>query len=119
MPRFADRVKDTTTTTGTGALTLAGAPPTGFVSFATGIGSSGAIEVEFVVDDGAGNWEHSLGTFNGTTGLTRDTVIASSTGSLVSFAAGTKTVYVTPSNQHLGRANRGSQYAMARGAAQP
>lgn len=114
MPSFADRVKDTTTTTGTGAITLAGTPPTGYVSFATGFGSS-ALIVGYVIDDGAGNWEVGKGTFNGTTGLTRDTVRSSSNANaLVNFGAGTKTVFCSPSAEHLNNANVGLQYVQIR-----
>ena len=117
MSHFADRVKDNTTTTGTGALTLAGTPPTGYVSFATAFGSSGAINVGYGIDDGAGNWEIGKGTFNGTTGLTRDTVRSSSNaGALVNFGAGTKTVYVTASSEIIDNANLGQQYVAARNA---
>ena len=115
MSHFADRVKDTTTTTGTGAITLAGAPPTGFVSFATAFGSSGAINVGYGIDDGAGNWEIGKGVFNGTTGLTRDIVRSSSTGgALINFGAGTKTVYVTASSEAIDNTNLGMQFVMSR-----
>jgi hypothetical protein len=91
---LADRVKDTTTTTGTGSVTLANSAPTGYLTFATAFGSESR-EVTYCIDGGA-EWEVGYGTFNGTTGLTRTTVIASSnSGSLVSFSAGTKSVFCT------------------------
>lgn len=115
MTHFADRVKDTTTTTGTGAITLAGTPPTGYVTFATGFNSASAIQVAYVIDDGAGNWEVGKGTFNGTTGLTRDLVRSSSnSNALVNFGAGTKTVFCSPSSEHIDNANLGQQYVGAR-----
>lgn len=96
MPAFADRVKDTTTTTGTGSLTLAGSAPTGFRTFATALGSS-SCRVRYSIDGGS-EWEVGLGTFNGTTTLTRDVVLASSnSNALVNFSAGTKIVFVTAS----------------------
>ena len=117
MPHYADRVKDSTTTTGTGAITLAGTPPTGYVSFATGFGSSGAINVAYVIDDGAGAWEVGKGTFNGTTGLTRDIVRSSSnSNALVNFGAGTKTVFCSPSSEQIDNANVGQLYINARNA---
>lgn len=92
MAAYADRVKDTTTTTGTGAITLAGSAPTGFQTFASAFGSS-AVAVAYCIAAGS-EWEVGEGTFDGTTGLTRDTVLSSSnSGALVSFSAGTKDVF--------------------------
>ena len=64
MPRFADRVQETTTTTGTGAYTLGGAVA-GFQTFASGFGS-GSSMVGYAITDGT-SWEVGKGTFNGTT----------------------------------------------------
>ena len=91
---LADRVQETTTTTGTGTVTLAGAV-TGFQSFAAvGNGNS----TFYTIADASGsNWEVGIGTYtsSGTT-LSRDTVLSSSnSGSLVNFSAGTKNVFVT------------------------
>lgn len=85
-----DRVKETSTTTGTGTYTLAGAA-TGFQSFA-GIGNGNT--TYYCVTDGT-NWEVNLGTYtsSGTT-LSRDTLLASSTGSFISWSAGSKDVFV-------------------------
>ena len=90
--RVADRVKETSTTTGTGTLTLAGAV-TGFQSFNSGIGDGSS--TTFVVEDGT-NWEVYVGkyTHSGTT-LSRDTLIASSTGSAISWSAGTRNVFIS------------------------
>jgi hypothetical protein len=87
-----DRVKETTTSTGTGTITLAGAV-SGFQSFAA-IGNSNET---FYTIAGGGEWEVGIGTYtsSGTT-LSRDTVLESSnSGSLVNFSAGTKDVFVT------------------------
>lgn len=87
-----DRVKETTTTTGTGTITLAGAV-SGFQSFAA-IGNGN--ETFYTIAGGA-QWEVGIGTYtsSGTT-LSRDTVLESSnSGSLVNFSAGTKDVFVT------------------------
>jgi len=95
----ADRVQETTTSTGTGTITLAGAV-TGFQSFAA-IGD-GNNTFYTIADQSGSNWEVGIGTYtsSGTT-LSRDTVLSSSnSGSLVNFSAGTKNVFVTlPSNR--------------------
>jgi hypothetical protein len=86
-----DRVQETSTTTGTGTFTLAGAV-SGFQSFSA-IGNANTTYYAIV---GGTQWEVGLGTYtsSGTT-LSRDTVLASSTGSKIDFAAGTKNVFVT------------------------
>lgn len=87
-----DRVKETTTTTGTGTITLAGAV-TGFQSFSV-IGNANTTYYAIVAQT-PGEWEVGIGTYTsaGTT-LSRDTVLASSnSGSLVVFSAGTKDVW--------------------------
>lgn len=87
-----DRVKETTTTAGTGTITLAGAA-TGFQSFAA-IGNG---NTTFYTIAGGAEWEVGIGTYtsSGTT-LSRDTVLSSSSsGSKVNFSAGTKDVFVT------------------------
>lgn len=89
-----DRVKETSTTTGTGTLTLAGAS-TGFQSFSA-IGD-GNTTYYAIVDSSSGAWEVGLGTYtaSGTT-LSRDTVLDSSnSGNLVNLGAGAKDVFVT------------------------
>ena len=89
-----DRVKETSTTTGTGTFTLAGAA-TGFQSFSV-IGN-GNTTFYCIVDSSAGTWEVGIGTYtsSGTT-LSRDTVLESSnSGSLVNFGSGNKDVFVT------------------------
>jgi hypothetical protein len=90
----ADRVKETSTTEGTGAFTLAGAS-TGFQSFAV-IGN-GNQTYYTIAEQGGSNWEVGIGTYNssGTT-LTRNVVLSSTNaGSLVAFGPGTKDVFVT------------------------
>ena len=91
---LADRVQETTTTTGTGTVTLAGAS-TGFQSFAA-VGN-GNTTFYTIADSSGSNWEIGIGTYtsSGTT-LSRDTVLSSSnSGSLVDFPAGTKNAFVT------------------------
>ena len=89
-----DRVKETSTTAGTGTITLAGAAA-GFQSFSA-IGN-GNTTYYAIVDSTAGTWEVGIGTYtsSGTT-LSRDTVLSSSnSGSLVTFSSNSKDVFVT------------------------
>jgi hypothetical protein len=90
-----DRVKETTTTTGTGAVSLGGAV-TGFETFAAGIGNSNTTYYA-IVHQTAAEFEVGLGTLDGdSSDLTRTTVISSSNSdSAVNFAAGTKDVFCT------------------------
>jgi hypothetical protein len=91
---LADRVQDTTITTGTGSVTLSGSPPAGYQSFGAAIGNG---NTTYYTITGGNQWEVGLGTYvSASTALNRNTVLASSnSGSLVDFSAGTKTVFVT------------------------
>jgi len=87
-----DRVKETSTTTGTGTFTLAGAS-TGFQAFSV-IGDGNTTYYTIALQGGS-EFEVGIGTYtsSGTT-LSRDTVLSSSNGgSLVNFSAGTKDVF--------------------------
>ena len=89
-----DRVRETTTTTGTGTITLGGAA-TGFQSFSV-IGDSNTTFYTIQLAN-TNEWEVGVGTYtlSGTT-LSRDTILESSNGgSAVNFSAGTKDVFVT------------------------
>lgn len=119
MPRLADRVKETTASTGTGALVLAGAVSQ-FQSFATALGASPVIVAYAIVGQTGTEWEVGKGTFNGTTGLTRDLVRASSnSGALVNLSVGTKDVFLTANAELLANANVGLIIAQANGWALP
>lgn len=90
---FKDRVKVSSTTAGTGTLTL-GAAASGFQDFSV-IGNGNT--TYYTITDQSGNWEVGIGTYtsSGTT-LSRDTILESSnSGNAVDFPAGTKTVFVT------------------------
>ncbi len=90
MFTVADRVKETSTTTGTGSITLAGAA-TGFRSFSSVLSTSD--RTYYTIEDGA-NWEVGIGTLVNSTTLSRDTVLASSnSGSKVNWSAGTRNVF--------------------------
>lgn len=92
--KYADRVKEATTTTGTGTVNLGGAA-SGSQSFVAGIGTTNQC-IYCIEDSSTGDWEVGVGTV--TSGspdtLSRSMVLSSSNaGALVSFAAGTKTVF--------------------------
>jgi len=106
---FKDRVKETSTTTGTGTLTLAGAV-TGFQSFAA-IGNGNT--TYYTITNGT-DWEVGIGTYtsSGTT-LSRDTVLSSSnSGSKVNWGVGSKEVFVTYPAGRVVDNPRGYGYAL-------
>jgi hypothetical protein len=95
---IADRVKETTTSTGTGALTLVG-PPDGFRTFADVCAVSDtvyySVQAVNAVGQPTGQWETGLGTYTGANELTRTTPLSSSNGgSVVDFSAGDKEVWI-------------------------
>jgi hypothetical protein len=104
-----DRVQETSTTTGTGTITLAGAV-SGFQSFSV-IGNANTTYYAIV---GGTEWEVGLGTYtlSGTL-LSRDTILESSNGgTAVNFSAGTKNVFVTyPAEESVYQDATGTAYA--------
>lgn len=89
----ADRVREFTSTNGTGAFTLTGAA-VGYQTFASAIGSGNTCYYA-VYNPGVNEWEVGIGTV-GTGVLARTTVLKSSNSdTLVDFSAGTKDVFVT------------------------
>lgn len=92
MPLLADRVLETSTTSGTGTLTLAGAI-TGYRTFNASFANADI--VFYTIDDGVGNWEIGSGAV-GTGTLARTTVIESSNANaLVVFSSASKRVFNT------------------------
>ena len=118
-----DRVKVTSTTTGTGAMAL-GAAVTGFETFAQGIGNNNTTYY-CIFNQGTTEFEVGLGTLDGSSAnLTRTTVISSSNSdAAVNFAAGTKdvfctlpaskSVYLAATGTPVGAASAGFALAMA------
>jgi hypothetical protein len=86
---LADRVRETTTSTGTGTIILGGAVD-GYQSFVV-IGNN---NTTYYTISSTSQWEVGIGQYYGGT-LSRDTIISSSTGSKLDLAAGTKDVFVT------------------------
>ena len=107
---LADRVKETTTTTGTGTVTLLGAA-TGFQSFA--VVGDGNTTFYTIASQTGNEWEVGVGTYatSGTT-LARTTVLSNSSAtqpSALNFSAGTKDVFVTyPAGYAVASTNVGS-----------
>jgi len=116
---LADRVKETTTTAGTGTVTLLGAAP-GFQSFAV-VGDANTTYYT-IAGQTTSEWEVGIGTYtsSGTT-LARTTVLSNSSGtqpSALSFSAGTKDVFVTyPSSKSVNLDASGNATALGTPAA--
>ena len=90
-----DRVKETSTTTGTGTFNLDGAA-LGFETFVSGIGNANTTYYSIVNENG--EFEVGLGTVTdaATDTLSRDTILSSSNSdAAVNFSAGTKDVFCT------------------------
>ncbi len=93
MARVFDRVKETSTSTGTGDITLSGAAA-GFQAF-SGVLSVGD-QTFYTIEDDTGEYEVGLGTYSAADTLTRTEVYDSSnSNSLVNFIAGSKRVFIT------------------------
>ena len=93
--QIKDRVQETSTTTGTGTLNLAGAVDS-FQTFVAGVGDGNT--TYYAITDGNGTaWEVGIGTVTDASPdtLSRTTVLASSTGSKISLSSGTHKVFVT------------------------
>lgn len=92
------RISQTSTSVGTGSITLAGAE-TGFRSFAAALADGAAVQIliEAIGGSGAptGEWELCESVFTAPATLSRGTLLASSTGSRIDFAAGAKRVFAT------------------------
>ena len=120
-----DRVRETSTTSGTGTLNLAGAV-TGFRTFVDGIGNSNTTYYA-IFEEGTNLFETGIGTVTDAAPdtLARDTVLSNSSGntSKITFSGGTlsvfctmpasKTVYLDSSGNPIGAASAGFALAMA------
>ena len=91
---IADRVRETTTTTGTGTINLLGAV-TNFETFASNLSNSDTTYYA-IVDNTNNDFEVGVGTFtaSGTT-LARSVIASSNSNNLVDFGVGTKDVFIT------------------------
>ena len=103
--KLNDRVKETSTTTGTGAFTLGGAV-SGFETFSAGIGGSNTTYY-CIFHNGTTEFEVGFGTLNGgASTLTRTNIISSSNSdAAVDFSAGSKEVFCTVPGAKIGLPN--------------
>ena len=120
-----DRVRETSTSQGTGTINLAGAV-TGFRTFVSGIGT-GNTTYYAIFEEGTNLFEIGLGTVTDATPdtLSRTTVLSNSSGntSKITFSGGTlsvfctmpasKSVYLDSSGNPIGAASAGFALAMA------
>ena len=91
----ADRVLDSSTSTGTGAFVVSGTPAAGYRTFSS-VMSVGDTCYYSIQGQTTSEWEVGLGTYSSANTLTRTTVYSSSNaGSAVTFSAGTKDVFIT------------------------
>lgn len=90
---LANRILETCTSPGTGAVTLLGAV-TGYQAFSTGVGN-GNTTYYCIADQTGANWEVGIGTYSSTgPTLTRTTPLAGSSATPVNFSSGTQNVFV-------------------------
>ena len=120
MSKYIDRVLETSTSTGTGDFTLAGAV-VGYQSFNTAIGTGVKTDYAIVAVDAngvpTGEWEVGEGSLSGATTLVRDVPLTGSAAVPVSFSAGTKRVFITVSAEEV--LGRGKVIAYAQGLNMP
>lgn len=112
MTHTADRVKETTTTTGTGNLTLAGAAAQ-FRTFNAAFGLNAMFSYVIVDADGV-DWETGRGFLSASTTMVRTVVTRSSNAdALVNLSAGTHTVFSTVTEDSFENLS-GHRYTAAR-----
>lgn len=110
-----DRVKDTTTTTGTGNLTLSGSAPTGFQTFNAAFGTS-VFFYYAISASGSSEWEVGIGYLSASTTLVRERVLSSSNSdAAVDLSSGTKDVFCTFPGYTARGVGRGTNLLINRG----
>lgn len=119
MAVYRDRCRETSTTTGTGTITLSNTAPTGFSTFDTCGIVTGDYVIVAIVHQTLSEWEVVQGVYDSAAHtLTREHVDSSSnSNALVNFSAGTKDVFVTIAADDI--IDQGRVTAMARGLAMP
>ncbi|GAB4373870.1 MAG: hypothetical protein Kow00114_36080 [Kiloniellaceae bacterium] len=92
---FADRVFETTTSTGTGAITLAGAQ-SGYRGYVDAGFTNGEVVTYHERNADGSIWESGYGALDTSAGTIQRNLLESSTGSLINWGSGTKFVYIAP-----------------------
>jgi hypothetical protein len=123
MASWRDRVRDTSTTTGTGAFAVSGTPPAGYGAFSR---LNLNVPIDYVIEavDGSGvptgDWESGAGFLTSSTSLTRSFVYENSLGTtaLINFSAGSKNVFITWGAKRI-ESNLSALLLIARGAFTP
>ena len=111
---IADRVRDTTVTTGTGDITVSGTPPVGFVSFSSMLTEDG--DCCWACIEGGAEFEICVLTRVSANVYSRSEIQKSSNaGAAVNFSAGTKKVFLTLPASMVGP-SLGLSMAMLQGA---
>jgi hypothetical protein len=107
----ADRVRDTSTSTGIGNFTVSGSAPTSFRTFSAVLSVADTFYYA-IQSQGLNEWEVGLGTYSSANVFARTTVLSSSNaGAAVTFSAGTKDVFLTlAASKTIQRNNDGSVY---------
>lgn len=120
MPYLKDRVKDTTTSTGTGNLTLSGTAPSGYQTFNTAFALGDSNAFCYAISGGA-EWETGVGYLSASTTLVRAEVFDGSSGAFtaVNFSAGSKDVFCTAPAHLLMDTNQGAVLCKVRGMDMP
>jgi hypothetical protein len=116
MSNFRDRVKDSSSSTGTGSFTVSGTAPTGFQSFATAFQVGDPFDY-CISSVSGGQWEVGMGYLSASTTLIRSVVYdgSSGVGVTVNFTSGTKDVFVTISARSMMDSDFGVVITRARG----
>lgn len=109
MPRYFNRARMATATTGTGTITL-GSASTGYQSFAAA-GVANGETVRYVIEDGV-NWEIGAGVYtsSGTT-LSRSVMSSSNSGSPITLT-GSATVFLSISAEDLNKIEPGAEMSL-------
>jgi hypothetical protein len=114
MGQVFDRVKETTTTTGAGDITLAGAAA-GYRTFNDGLGGDFNHDFYYCLLDANGtSWETGKGTLTSSTNLVRTVHLSTNSNAAISLTAGTHTIFITPTEDWF-MDLRGRVYAVSRG----
>jgi hypothetical protein len=91
----ADRVRDTSTTAGSGSFSVSGTAPSGYRTFSAVLSVSDTFYYS-IQHQTLDEWEVGLGTYSSANTFARTTIYSSSNaGSAVTFSAGTKDVFIT------------------------